>query len=207
MRSKFSRISRASEYLDRPWARSRCGTWISAIERAKVLARAGIKLEISEHLQICWTIAPAVGAQHAAVILELDAGAPGNDLVDDFGGQFPEKRILAVFAPAADHVIAGLDRMHEGRNRLGRVLQIGIQGHDDLPARLVKTGKNRGMLAEVAAEFDHDDVRVAGLKFPQDVQRLDRCCRRRYRSLRRACQDLSEQAKAPDAGSSDFPVH
>ena len=63
--------------------------------------------------------------------------------------------VVALLAPSADHVVALVDRGEQPRNFLGRILQVGVERDDDLAAALAKAGQYRGVLAEVARQFDH----------------------------------------------------
>ena len=77
-----------------------------------------------------------VGFQGAAVIMQGDAGHGADHPVGQVGGQGAgDEVILAVFAPAADHVIAFIDFFDHGRNVARVVLQVGVAQHDQLADR------------------------------------------------------------------------
>ena len=63
--------------------------------------------------------------------------------------------------PAADHVEALGQGRQEARDLVRVVLQVGVEGEDDLAAGGAEAGRQRGRLAEVAAEADAVDARVA----------------------------------------------
>ena len=70
-----------------------------------------------------------------------------------------QERVVAPRLPARDEVEA-LVELREQLRDLGRVvLEVGVDRHDDVAARLEETGLKRGRLAEVAPEVDDDDVR------------------------------------------------
>ena len=71
----------------------------------------------------------------------------------------PQERVVAPGLPAGDEVEALVELREELRD-LGRVvLQVGVDRHDDLAARLEEAGLERRGLPEVAAQVDHDDIR------------------------------------------------
>ncbi len=52
------------------------------------------------------------------------------------------------------HVVALADVVEDMRDVLGWVLEIGIQGHDDLPPGVIHAGEHGGVLAIVPVELD-----------------------------------------------------
>jgi hypothetical protein len=102
---------------------------------------------------------PAVGPQHAAVVMELHAGGLAGDGVDDLAGHGAEEAVvlLAALAPAAHHVEALLHLGHELGDLLGGVLQVGVQGDDDPPLHLGEGPEDGAVLAVVAVELHHPD--------------------------------------------------
>ena len=80
---------------------------------------------------------------------------------------------MAHLAPSADHVVALVDRGEQARNFFGRILQVGVERHHDLAAALAKAGEYRGVLAEVARQFDHAHRAVCARGYlAQEVERL-----------------------------------
>jgi hypothetical protein len=57
---------------------------------------------------------------------------------------------IGAVAPARDHV----------RDQLGRVLEVGVDHHHGVAARVLEAGGDRGLVAEVARERDHLDPLV-----------------------------------------------
>ena len=57
----------------------------------------------------------------------------------------------------------------EAGDLAGIVLEIGVQGHDQLAAGLGEAGAQGGRLAEVAAKADAADVRVGGRQAADDL--------------------------------------
>ncbi len=73
------------------------------------------------------------------------------------------KAVLAVLTHGADHVIALIGFRHQARDLLRRVLQIGIQGDDQIARHVAEPGHNRRVLAVVAVEQHGNDVAAFGL--------------------------------------------
>ena len=92
--------------------------------------------------------------------MQFHAGRPGNDPVGHSRRNFTEQEtILAIFAPAVDHVIPCVKFFQQPGN-IGRiVLAIRIHRHDDLAASVVKTGRKGGRLPKIAAKADCPDLR------------------------------------------------
>ena len=59
-------------------------------------------------------------------------------------------------ADASDHIAAVLDVGEELGNLLRRILQVGVDGDDDVTPRFLQPCDYRGMLAVVAVEDDAD---------------------------------------------------
>ena len=65
--------------------------------------------------------------------------------------------------PAARDVIAGLDRLDEARDVLGRVLEVAVHRDDDPAAGTGQPGVHRRVLARVPLEPHRAHARVAGV--------------------------------------------
>src|SRR4029077_11450697 len=97
-----------------------------------------------------------------AVVVELGAGDPADEAVGHPRRDLPEQQlVLAVLAPAADDVVALVHLGEEPGEVVGVVLLVAVHEDDDLAAGVAETGADRGGLAEVAAELDDPDPRVA----------------------------------------------
>jgi hypothetical protein len=68
--------------------------------------------------------------------------------------------VVALLLPAGDEVGAGLDAGDEVGDHGGVVLEVGVEGEDDLAAHALEAGGEGRGLAEVAAEVDDADARV-----------------------------------------------
>ncbi len=80
--------------------------------------------------------------------------------------------IVAHALPAADHVGAVLFQGTQEARNLGRViLQIGIEGQDDLAARGMKASRQRRRLAEIAAETNTVDPAIFPGQLGDDLPR------------------------------------
>ena len=119
-----------------------------------------VELDVLDHVA-------AEGLQGAAVVAEADLGDAGNQPVGRQRGQAAGEEMLlpAVFAPAADEIVAFPYLFQQQADVVGVVFQIGVDGHDDFPAGVVKARREGGRLAEILAETDDLDPGVgpAGL--------------------------------------------
>ena len=106
----------------------------------------------------------AVGLERAAVVAEPDLGDPADEPVGELRRQpLGEIPVLALLPPAADDVVSFADLGHEERG-VGRVvLEVGVEGDDDLAVRVVESGRQGGRLPEVLPEADDLDPRILGL--------------------------------------------
>ena len=77
----------------------------------------------------------------------------------------------AVDALAVDVFIALPPQFDETRDRLGRVLQIGVDDHRSLAAAMFEPRRNRDLLAEIAAERDGAKARISGVEGADRVHR------------------------------------
>lgn len=98
--------------------------------------------------------AAPVGAQHAAVVVHGDPGGALHRQVHQARRPAPPGRVLALGADAADHVVALRGALHQARDFLRRVLQVGIEGDHQVSTGLFEAGEDRRVLAVVAVE-DH----------------------------------------------------
>jgi hypothetical protein len=77
-------------------------------------------------------------------------------------GPGAEQAVLALAADAADVVVAFAHLGDQLADFLGRVLQVGIQGDDDVAAAVFEAGHDGHVLAGVGAEQDDaGDIRAA----------------------------------------------
>ena len=70
------------------------------------------------------------------------------------------RRLLALDAPDDDHVVPLVESREQAGERLGRVLQVGVHGQHGVAGDVVERRGERGLVAEVARELDHDESRV-----------------------------------------------
>jgi hypothetical protein len=79
-----------------------------------------------------------VGAQHASLVRHADVGDALAEVVHRLRGHAPPRRVLAQ-APDRAHVVVALVHLREElRDLLGRVLQVGVERHDALAARVLE---------------------------------------------------------------------
>ena len=104
--------------------------------------------------------AAAVGLQRAAVVVQVDAGHDGDQAVGDAADQHSARLVLAVLPPARNDVVALGDLVQQFGDVGGIVLQVGVDGDDDIAPGGIDAGHHGGRLAVVAAEVQHADPRV-----------------------------------------------
>ncbi len=114
-----------------------------------------------------------VGPQHAAVVGHRHAGRALHGEVDQFRRPAPQGRVLAVAANRGHDVITELGLGDEARDFLRRVLQVGVEGNDDIALALLETGHDCRVLAVVAVEdHRHHRAALAAGSFLEDLGRL-----------------------------------
>ena len=106
----------------------------------------------------------AVGAQHAAVIAHRFTGRALDQTVDGARGQLTEQAVLTVLTDRADHVIAFVGFGHQARDLFRRVLQVRVQGDDQIARDVAKPRHNRRVLAVVTVEQHGYDVAAFNLR-------------------------------------------
>ena len=90
--------------------------------------------------------------------------------VDQLRWPAAQRRVLAVVAHRRDDVITQFGLFDQPRNFFGRVLQVGIEGDDDIALALFETGHDRRVLAVVAVKDDgHHRAAFAGRGVFQDL--------------------------------------
>ena len=77
---------------------------------------------------------------------------------------------MAAHPPPADDVHAVPERREEAPDLLGRVLEIGVEGDDDVTARPLHPGEHRRVLPVVPVEPDDAHRPVLGVEGAQDVR-------------------------------------
>src|SRR5262249_10520425 len=82
----------------------------------------------------------AVALHAAVVVVEVDAGGGGNEPVEDAGGEDLVPGVMADFFPAADDVEAGVHFGQEVGDLARVVLEVGVEGHDEVAAGGGETG-------------------------------------------------------------------
>ena len=113
----------------------------------------------------------AVGLQAAVHVVQVHAGEGAGDAVEDAREDAPRERIAPARLPAGDEVEALVELREQPRN-LGRVvLQVAVDRDDGVAVCLVEAGRERGRLAEVAAQADDADVVVGVVESRQRGER------------------------------------
>src|SRR5262245_9973963 len=94
-------------------------------------------------------------AFHAAVmVVQLDAGQPPHQCVEDSARQDFMPGIMPRLLPAADHVKTRLHGLEKIRDFGRIILQISIERDEDFALRRSETRRQRRRLAEIPAQAD-----------------------------------------------------
>jgi len=102
-----------------------------------------------------------VGLQRATVVMQSYPGHTANDPVGDARNQGAQPRVLAVLAPAADHVVAALlQNIAQTFDLFGRILPVAVQRHDDRGPGRPETGHQGGGLPIVARQVNDAQPRI-----------------------------------------------
>ena len=100
----------------------------------------------------------AIGAQHAPLVRHSDVGHLAADKIDQLRA-IPATEGILSFSPVAADVVEPLVHLgHQLWNLLGRVLQVGVEGDDDLAADAFEGGHDGHVLAVVSIEVDDADL-------------------------------------------------
>lgn len=91
----------------------------------------------------------AVSAQHAAVVAHRFAGGALDQAVDHLRRGFTEDAVLTVLADSAHHVVTFISLRHQPRDLLRRVLQVGVEGNNQIAGYMAEAGHDRRVLAVV----------------------------------------------------------
>ena len=124
-------------------------------------ASAGNKaMQLAVERHFLHHLAP-IGLEGGAEVVQLHAAQLGHQPVGDLGRNPPHDKVInALLAPAADDVVSLAQLLQEHGNVVGIVLQVAIHGDDVFAFSMIETGRQRGGLPEVAAQFDHYDAPV-----------------------------------------------
>jgi hypothetical protein len=75
--------------------------------------------------------------------------------------------ILAILSPAVDHVVTLFEFLHDAGNILRIILEIRVQGNNDFPPGIIKSGGNGSGLPEIANKLQDPNPLI------QDSQALE----------------------------------
>ena len=98
---------------------------------------------------------------------------PGDEPIGDAADKVAlDGGVLAIFPPAGHDVIAFFELGEQIWN-VGRIiLQIGIDGYDDVSTRMIETRHHGGGLAIVAGKIDDPKLGVEDGQSAQDLQQV-----------------------------------
>jgi len=106
---------------------------------------------------------PSVAFQGTAVVVQMDSTDPADQTIGQVRGEDSGKPgILAVLPPAVDHVVTLFELLHDARNILGIILEIRVQGNDDCPPGIIKSGGNGSGLPEIADKLQDTNPLIQG---------------------------------------------
>jgi len=106
---------------------------------------------------------PSVAFQGTAVVVQMDSTDPADQTIGQVRGEDSGKPgILAVLPPAVDHVVTLFELLHDAGNILRIILEIRIQGNDDVPPGIIKSGGNGSGLPEIANKFQDTNPLIQG---------------------------------------------
>ncbi len=111
-------------------------------------------------------------AEVSGVLRDLDGAQPVDDPVEQMGRACLEPAFaLPRLAHGMDHVEALAPLGDQGRDQLGRVLQIGVERDHDIAPRLIQPRRQRRLLAEIARQVVDAKPGVGSLQADQTRQR------------------------------------
>jgi len=111
---------------------------------------------------------PSVAFQGTAVVVQTDSTDPADQTIGQVRGENPGKPgILAVLPPAVDHVVTLFELLHDAGNILRIILEIRVQGNNDCPPGIIKSGGNGSGLPEIANKLQDPNPLI------QDSQALE----------------------------------
>ncbi len=106
---------------------------------------------------------PSVAFQSTAVVVQMDSTDPADQTIGQMRGQDSgEPGILAVLSPAVDHVVTLFELLHDAGNILRIILEIRVQGNDDFPPGIIKSGGNGSGLPEIANKLQDTNPLIQG---------------------------------------------
>src|SRR6266511_1614320 len=115
-----------------------------------------------------------VRLEAAVHVVPPQTGHPAGDPVEELRRDAARERVSAPRLPAGDEIEALLQLREQARD-LGRiVLQVAVDRDDELARRLREARRERGGLAEVAAQPHHAHVVLARVQSRQRAERLVR---------------------------------
>ena len=106
----------------------------------------------------------------ARVVRELDPRELGEQAVEPArAGELEPRLALARLAHRVDDVGAAAPGVEHLRDQLGRVLEVAVDHHHDVAARVLQPGADRRLVAEVARQADELDPLVRGRQGAQPL--------------------------------------
>src|SRR5664279_6047642 len=93
--------------------------------------------------------------------MDVDAAELGHQPVGDLGRNATHHEIVdALLAPSANDVIPSTQLLEEERDVIGIVLQIAVHSQNELALTMIKPGRKRRGLPEIATQLDHNYAAV-----------------------------------------------
>lgn len=112
--------------------------------------------------------ASSVAFQGAAIVAQIDTADPADQAIGQVRGKDSgQPGILAILSPAVDHVVTLIELLHDAGNILRIILEIRVQGNNDFPPGIIKSGGNGSGLPEIANKLQDPNPLI------QDSQALE----------------------------------
>ena len=93
----------------------------------------------------------------------MDTADPADQAIGQVRGQDAgERGVLAVLSPAVDHVVTLIELLHDAGNILRIILEIRVQGNNDFPPGIIKSGGNGSGLPEIANKLQDPNPLIQG---------------------------------------------
>ena len=106
---------------------------------------------------------PSVAFQGASVVVQADSTDPADQTIGQVRGKDSgQPGILAILSPAVDHVVTLFEFLHDAGNILRIILEIRVQGNNDCPPGIIKSGGNGRGLTKIANKLQDTDPLIQG---------------------------------------------
>ena len=106
---------------------------------------------------------PSVAFQGTSVVVQADSTDPADQTIGQARGKDSgQPGILAILSPAVDHVVTLFEFLHDAGNILRIILEIRVQGNNDFPPSIIKSGGNGCGLPKIAHKLQDTNPLIQG---------------------------------------------